>query len=1071
MLGLSGLVTSSALAQVYVFPRTAEKSHVINFDFAWRHIDILVGPEAGPEIDPGPQHDPLITQITKTSTGAPVSSPATSTQTALPVARSMDNPGFPLLARAETPSKAPPQAAKPGKDPLGEKSGGVRLYFYERERTIAQRAASTITHSYRQLAKSFNYVPRKTFPYILYSSYQEFLQTHLFPLQEGVLGVTSPKDLKLTLPYMGDHRLFEEVSTHEMAHQFTIQKLQSLAEDQKLAGSPIDAMPLWFIEGLAEFYAQRGLKPEAEMMVRDILLNPNVEEGFAMLDFFEDRPYSVLWTYKAGNVRCAFLEERYGAGFLQKVLDNSGLLVSDKKSKGVPSFAALLEKLTGDDARTISKSFETWIKRRSYQTFLDTQQDASQFKPLAGARPTDLVLTMTSSPDGKLLLMRGISPDTGDSQLMLAAHDRPGQSTPVIVDGMPGFESLHPIADRNFDLTGNRLLFVAEAMGRDVIYVQSFESKKGGMRLKDRQSISMAPLGILGVFSPSLSPDGKSVAFIGMNEEGQRDLYLVHLADPSTLVRMTFDVHAERQVTWGPSGLVFTSDATSHGRYNLFRIDPAKPGVVERLTTENRDEQDPRVLPDGRIFFTAYDGSNANLQELVDGKIIRRTDVSTGVFDVAPGADGGVWTLMYRSGRRWPVVVPASELQSAKPQEQPPGAQGEAPKQLDLSKAVPYEAYNRKNWQLGPIFGVMGGGSGGIVGQLMASAHDQLGNHGLVLGLAVYGSFDLTDGQLLYINQEKRLTYGTGLFQSLRYREDKTFEGDVDLPFTFFSGERFFGALGSVRYPINRFVHVQTELAVGGVNYFLLDQEQTLLEFPQFNGTGLDLYDRWQAANNGTRFQTELTVRFGVDTLRHHYATGPVSGNSLLLEGSIALQPAASQEVFGYGRLDASRYFSLVGRSNFFLRVGAGASTSGRFTREFFLSSYDTLRGVPFGDTRRLLGGNFLYSTAEVQFPLNSLLRIFFLSDIEGIAGLDFGGVGDDAGDLWDKRVLDGVLGVNFGMGPLSFRLHFAKNFDIGAEAGTPVPTSDWVTNFSIGIAGLSGFGFDRPMLPAVKGM
>ena len=35
---------SSADAQILVFPRTAGKSHVIYFDFDWRHIELSVSP-------------------------------------------------------------------------------------------------------------------------------------------------------------------------------------------------------------------------------------------------------------------------------------------------------------------------------------------------------------------------------------------------------------------------------------------------------------------------------------------------------------------------------------------------------------------------------------------------------------------------------------------------------------------------------------------------------------------------------------------------------------------------------------------------------------------------------------------------------------------------------------------------------------------------------------------------------------------------------------------------------------------------------------------------------------------
>ncbi len=71
---------------------------------------------------------------------------------------------------------------------LGAKSGGVRFYFYEREREVAERAAPLIEDAYRYLVDQFHYVPTETFPYILYNSYQEFLQTNVFAVSGGHAG-------------------------------------------------------------------------------------------------------------------------------------------------------------------------------------------------------------------------------------------------------------------------------------------------------------------------------------------------------------------------------------------------------------------------------------------------------------------------------------------------------------------------------------------------------------------------------------------------------------------------------------------------------------------------------------------------------------------------------------------------------------------------------------------------------------------------------------------------------------------------------------------------------------------
>ncbi|MFP2932275.1 tolB protein precursor protein, partial [Pyxidicoccus sp. 3LG] len=376
-----------------------------------------------------------------------------------------------------------------------------------------------------------------------------------------------------------------------------------------------------------------------------------------------------------------------------------------------------------------------------------------------------------------------------------------------------------------------------------------------------------------------------------------------------------------------------------------------------------------------------------------------------------------------------------------------------------LTDASSYEPFTRQNLEFGPIFGFAGAGGGGFVGQLFAAASDRMKDHQFLLTVSVYGSFDLTDGYLLYINDKSRLTWGGGLFQSLRFRVDQTFADDPIASRAYFtSGERFFGVLGSLRYPLSTFFYLQGDLSVGGTKYFLDDFTEFRLLFPDRNDAGEALLAEWNARNQDIRFQTEVSGQVGFDSLKYHYATGPLAGSSALLETTVGVQPF-NDEAYSNIRLDAERYFPIYGRTHFFVRAGAGTTLGGRYARSYYLSSFDTLRGVNFGDERWLLGRHFVYSTLELQLPLNDIIRVAFLSDLEAIAGFDAGGVGAGSRDLWNHRVVDGVIGLNVALGPLLMRLHFARPFDVGAAAGKP--DSGWVTNFSLGIAGLNGF-FDQ---------
>ncbi len=1108
------LLPGVALAQVFVVPRRAERGAVNTFEFEWRHVDILVGPAATGEAEAPERTAPLAPGVpggpvpaaptTPPDVSATNLAPAEPPQETEQVISTPPTTGG-VVTQADTadggtpaldggmmaaPVVLPPVIAAMGADggtpdagpkyatSLGAATGGVRFYFYERERLVAERATPLIEEAYRYLVDQFRYVPTETFPYILYNTYQEFLQTNVFLVQEGTLGVTSTEDLKLSLPYLGDHRLFEEISTHELAHQFTIQKVRTVA-DTKKSGDPLHAIPLWFIEGLAEFYAKRGLDPEAEMLVRDLMVNPDLLRGYAYLDFFSPGPYGYLWIYKMGQARVAFLEETYGAGFTQRVLEESPRLVGGGRDSPSVKFEELLERLTGDNPKQISARFENWIKRRAFKDYLSAEQAAPAVEMME--ERTGIVTAMNSSPDGHVIAYRTIIPETGESRLYLVDPNAPDSALKVVNDGAPGTESLHPIFGRNFTLSKDRLAFVAESNARDVIYVQGYTRtaeqrtnealvRRGPVRtgferktttavdldLGNRKAYRVGQHGLLGVPSVAFSPDGKWLAFIGINEEGIRDVYALSLEDGEDARprKLTDDIYTERQITWGPSGIIYTSDATSHRHFNLFRVKPDAPGTAERLTAHEQDHYDPVALEDGRIFFVAFHHSSSDLHELLpDGSLVRRTDVVTGVFEPGPGPEGGLWMLFHQSGERRPSLLRSPKMLSlamaAAPQAAPPSPMAVRP----LGDAEFYRPFARQNIEVGPIFGFAGAGSGGFFGQVFAMASDRMRDHAMVLNLAVYGSFELSDGILLYINQEDRSTWGTGLFQSLRFRLDDTFR---EQGVNFFSGERYFGAVGSVRYPFNSFLYAQGDLTLGGASYFLTSDTAFRLNNPAFNNAGMDLYTPWLQANDKARFQTELTAQLGYNTIRYHYATGPLSGSSALVEASLGAQPF-NEEVYTNLRLDLERYFPIYGRTNLMFRAAGGTAFGGRYARSYFLSSFDTLRGVNFGDDEWLLGRNFAYSTVELQVPLNDIIRVAFLSDLEAIAAVDVGGVGNSAERLWSRRTLDWVLGFNVALGPLLMRLHFARPVDIGA--GKPDP--GWVTNFSIGLAGLPGF-FDQ---------
>ncbi len=1006
-------LVGEALAQVWVAPRRAGQTIVRYSAHDWRTIDLLVGAELGEDARP---------------------------------------------------------------------AGGVRLFFYEAERDSAERAAAQLEGAYRELVDKFDFVPPERFDYVVYGSYQEFLRTNLFPVQEGVLGATAPRGLEVALPYFGDHASFDHTSTHELGHEFTIQKVRASASHANLWGDPLESLPLWFVEGLAEYVSLGPIDGENAMRVRDLVVNPDLFRGYGLLGFFSDFPGHVLWTYAGGHARLTFLEETYGAGTFDRILELTGAILSRAgTARRIDRFERLVEEVTGDDERRIGARFETWIERRAFRDALQATQSLADLDPLG--RVMGVPLALDASPDGALLAYRAISPDNGRTGLYLVDPRRPQATRRLVADRRPGVESLHPIDPRNFDLGEGRIAYVVERRGRDELVIQAIAHRateqeplpadpsdaaatlevfdlprtaatpetfwRVKIRKGARTRVKLDRFGLLAATSVALEPGGRRVAVVALSEEGTRDIWIVDPGGVRTATpvarQVTHDVHAERDVAWGPGGLVFASDASSDGQTHLFRLDPdAVSSDPVRLTDRDRDHHSPAVLPDGSVVYSAYHDGAVQLFHLDRGRSERITDLPTGAFDPQPGGANALWTLVQHSGRLVPARLPDAR-RLTEPDTAPPSASGPAVQlpRRPLDSATPYRPSSLRHWQLDGGFAAIGAGPGGIFGQLYLSATDRLRDHAFVIAAQAYGTPELSDVIALYSNQHGRLSWGAGPFHQLRFRDDQT----VDTDTLFQSGERFYGGQVSLRYPLDRFAYLQTDLAAGGVSYFLFDEDAFL--FSPIAGT-LDgaLRDEWEEVNTAPRLQLEAVGRLGVDTTRFHPKTGPVAGSTLLLEGSIGAQPIDG-EMYGSARIDAQQYLPLplVAGANLGLRISAGTSGLGTYARGYWLSSYDTLRSYTFGDPD-LLGRHYWFGNAELQVPLDALLRVALASGIEGVAGLDFGAVGDDLDGTWDRRVLDVALGSNVNVGPLVLRLHWARALDIGAPLPeTPRP---WVTNFSI---------------------
>jgi hypothetical protein len=973
-------------------------------------------------------------------------------------------------------------------------SAGVRFYFYDREYPVARIAAGLVRESWRYLTDRFQYKPSIKVPYILYNTYREFLETNVFQVQEGVLGVTSPQDLRMSLPYAGERGLFQLVSTHEMTHQFHIQKVAERAASAGLE-SPIGAFPLWFTEGLAEYYAHgQQMDSETEMFLRDIVLNPNGEIGYDFPTLEEDRPYAYLYTYKYGQAKLVFLSETYGERVIQGVLDQSPRLAGQtRRGETREGFMQLLGRVAGEQPAQMNARWQTWARKRVMKTYLEAKQDLPDVTEL---KLPDEMDAFTSSQDGNVILYRGVERESARAKLVLIDRRDPSSAHQIAIDQHPGVESLHIVLRSVMAVHDTGIAWIAQSGDSDVLHYSTMKRRETktldnprpqiDLELGDTREIRVIRDGIIEAGDPTFSPDGKQLAFYGLDRDGKIDIYIIEVGAPDPHARrLTEDLYSERDLSWGEDGIVYASDATESGKYNLFRLNP-EDGTRVRLTDAPVDQRYPVALPGKAVVFSSDAGGKSDLWFLQNGRVKRLTDFATAISH--PGlAPNGLYGVAWYGARFRLFEVASQDLLSADEQDAiPPSYLASLDKPVGFpDEPIPFTAPTYDPYDLGKNWRVEGGGAaiGGAgigyapVGQGGVAFADILRDRTALINLAIYGSFDLTDALAFYVDRSKRLIWGIGAFHTFQQGRDTRFPSAklcYQAPTIATSGyacevlylQKEYGVEGLLSYPFSTFSRIDASARLMGVSRTFFDNfAYDRFGSPTANIPAAELNDI-----RGSDPEAELTLAYGWDTTRYGPG-GAIGGTSFLAQvGTGDLPTRGADGLFGYVQTDAIHTIRLIGRSKISARAATGLAQGSRFGRHFYISSFDNLRGFRFGDSR-LLGDGYYVAQAEMQFPLDVLIRFAFFSGITGVIGFDFGGVVDTSRaqldyprergysklgasfkEAWANRTADYVLGVNLGLGPFELRVQFAHGIDIGGiipetdENGRPT----WVPNISL---------------------
>jgi hypothetical protein len=897
-----------------------------------------------------------------------------------------------------------------------------RLYYYDTEKWAAEFALPRIHDQVDTLIDLFDYSPSRRFDYLLFTSLAEFRQANIFFIQEGVEGITSTQEATMAIPYTGEPQKFDHISKHELVHQFQVQKVNDIALwDAQIA---LVLIPLWFIEGMAEYYSLEGMDREAKAYLRDLVLHPDEDRNHKIPELFEEHSRTFISIYKVGQAKIHFFESEFGKGTSQLILEESALAARDTGFL----FSEVVSRVTETDVEELEEKWQNHIDE-NYRSKKDSfSQDMNAFEEIEAAG--ELLDLYRLSPSGSLLGIRSIDPMVGTTFIELIDLTDDERKLKISQSNRPGALSLYFMQFPNFALSDRLIAHSVQTTGGPELEIQQLSRDgKGKLHTGLKIQIKLHENDLIQVSSPAISEDQSTIAFVGLNHSGWENIYLLHSEDRFSsakveMLQLTNDPYSYRDLSWTETNddpaLLYASNQTSDAEYEIFTLDP-KTGKQNRITHTKTNALSPSGRPDLFVYASESTGS-PQIHLFSENKTQPITSVSS-IIRQPELSEEWIYFLGYQSGKqrlyrthREHLPPPEKSSLSVNLDNEDPPWQPQLISLDDLETKT-YKAFSSSGVRIDNLSAFF---STGLVGGVAANVSDLMRNYQLQGSFFFLGELGLSNAQMFLSSRRGRSVWTTGGYHIVQRRVDQIFSKRDDRLRTYLHRE--FGALGAIQYPFTAFSYMDLVMRVGGVN--------------RFDFTDLNLRDQWQDLNPGNELLLAPLIRLGYDEILYEPFTGPFSGYGAMIEFDTSYFPSRGT-INERIRLDASYYIQVYQRMVLGLRGLVGGSFGDQFGNTFAISSEDILRAYPFGDPR-LFGTYMGALKAEARLPFGDLFNFPYLAFV---VAYDYGTVFNDFENLPTNVSTSYTLGLNMNLPPLgiNFLFSFPGQTAPGPEIQTPV--------------------------------
>ncbi len=666
-----------------------------------------------------------------------------------------------------------------------------KIHFYPDEEEPTRDAGRMAERWYARLSQAFQHEFEEK-PLILYADHPDFQQTNVIGglIPQGTGGVTESLRNRVIMPYTGVYADNDHVLGHELVHVF----------QYDIAASPtgggfagLSRLPLWLIEGMAEYLSLGREDPHTAMWLRDAALRgelPTIDQLGRDSRFFPYRYGQALWAYIAGRWGDRSVTELYRFATRQ-------------------GFEQALLRVIGVTPQQLSQDWITAIRATYLPVIEGRQRTRDAGDPvLVDDEIGAMNLSPAVSPDGRFVAFFGRR-EIFTVELLLA-DARTGRIVEKLTspNRSAHFDAISFINSAGtWSPDGRKFAFIVFADGDNEISILDVASR--------RVERSIKVPGVGAIHHVAWSPDGRTIAFSGQ-AGGVSDLYLLDLTT-ATATQVTDDRFADLMPAWSPDGntLAFVSDRSGtdfnklvYGEMGIALMDLNTRSVRVLELFEGAKHINPQFSPDGAdlYFISNHQGFSdiyryvlrartaAGQEETGDrvGQVYQVTRLATGasgITDLSPAlsvaAQSGrlLFSAFENSGHNIYGLDPGrarGQLVTDRtggigtagilPPVEAAGSGMVATYLADAGTGLPadgnfavsdYSPAIRLEYLGPPSFGVGVSTFGtGLAGGVSAFFGDMLGDHMVGAAIQANGSVKDLGGEAAYINAEHRLNWG-----------------------------------------------------------------------------------------------------------------------------------------------------------------------------------------------------------------------------------------------------------------------------------------------------------------------